>query len=410
METTIVAFGSSLHGKERLEEKQRVILQRLNAGKHHFSVVPPAKHEAPYHIILVLTGGVENTVIQYLKGQTLPIIFLSDDKDNSLAATLELTAKLQAEEIQTEVILIDKDDALQKLERTLKILQTIQRLKNSKIGILGRPSDWLVASHINDIEVERRFGTRVIRIPLKEVITRATKVSRREAERIAETFVKGASRVVEPSKETITNAARIYISLKNMCEEYELNAFTIRCFDLLSALQTTGCMALSLLNSEGIIAGCEGDAQSLFSMYISHLATGSIPFMANISDIDTYRNSVTLAHCTVAIKMTSSYTLRSHFESGIGVGIQGDLPEGDATLLRLGKSSLESYMLFTGTATHPTEHSEELCRTQVVVNTDTSPEVLLKRPLGNHIVFLSGRHTITLEKLFEYLGMKRIND
>ena len=408
MDVQVVAFGSSLHSSERLTQKQSKILQRLNSGKHRFSIVPPKGHQAPYHIILILTGGVENSVIQYLKGQNLPVIFLSDSTDNSLAATLELTARLQTEDIQTEVILTDKEDALQRLERTLRILQTIQRLKGSKVGIIGRPSDWLVASHINDIEVERRLGTRVVRIPLEELINRTKLARKNEARRTAQEFTKSASRVVEPTDDALTTAAKVYISLRSMCEEYNLNAITLRCFDLLDELHTTGCMALSLLNNDGIIAGCEGDAQTLFSMYVSYLATDTLPFMANISDINTYTKSITLTHCTVATKMTNSYVVRSHFESGIGVGIQGEIDEGDATLLRTGKSSLEEYILLTGTATHPTAHSEELCRTQIVVNADSNIEVLLKKPLGNHMVFLKGRHTITLEKLFEYLGMRRV--
>ncbi len=408
MDVQVVAFGSALHSSERLTQKQSKILQRLNSGKHRFSIVPPEGHQAPYHIILILTGGVENSVIQYLKGQSLPVIFLSDSTDNSLAATLELTARLQTEDIQTEVILIDKEDALQRLERILRILQTIQRLKGSKVGIIGRPSDWLVASHINDIEVEKRLGTRVVRIPLEELINRTKLASKNEARRIAQEFTKSASRVVEPTDDALTTAAKVYISLRSMCKEYNLNAITLRCFDLLDELHTTGCMALSLLNDDGIIAGCEGDAQTLFSMYVSYLATDTLPFMANISDINTYTKSITLAHCTVATKMTNSYVVRSHFESGIGVGIQGEIDEGDATLLRMGKSSLEEYILLTGTATHPTTHSEELCRTQIVVNADSNVEVLLKKPLGNHMVFLKGRHVITLEKLFEYLGMRRV--
>ena len=37
---------------------------------------------------------------------------------------------------------------------------------------------------------------------------------------------------------------------------------TVRCFDLLGRIGTTGCLALAILNAEGIPAACEGDREN----------------------------------------------------------------------------------------------------------------------------------------------------
>ena len=50
---------------------------------------------------------------------------------------------------------------------------------------------------------------------------------------------------------------------------------------MIEKLGTTGCLALALLNDEGIPAGCEGDLQSIFTLLIAKTLTGQAGFMAN---------------------------------------------------------------------------------------------------------------------------------
>lgn len=53
-------------------------------------------------------------------------------------------------------------------------------------------------------------------------------------------------------------------------------------------------------------------------------------FMANPSSIDKNENTVDFAHCTsIGIFCKKSYTLPSHYESGIGIGVAAILSEGE---------------------------------------------------------------------------------
>ena len=77
-------------------------------------------------------------------------------------------------------------------------------------------------------------------------------------------------------------------------------------------------MALSLLNDDGIIAGCEGDLQSIFTLLAVKALTGKDGFMANPSMINSRTNELILAHCTVGLKQTERYIIRNHFETEKG--------------------------------------------------------------------------------------------
>jgi L-fucose isomerase-like protein len=149
---------------------------------------------------------------------------------------------------------------------------------------------------------------------------------------------------------------------------------------------------LAELNDAGVVAGCEGDLVSTVGMlWLSRLLDTPV-WMANPAQIDQAAGTLRLAHCTVPRSMVNSYGLRSHFESGLAVGIQGKIPPGGVTLVRIGGVQLDRLWSVNGEATSaPPE--EDLCRTQLEVRAPSEALAeLLHAPLGNHILVVPGRH------------------
>ena len=113
---------------------------------------------------------------------------------------------------------------------------------------------------------------------------------------------------------------RLYRAIKRICKEEKLSAVTVSCFKLIERTGTTGCLALAMLNDEGIIAGCEGDLQSVFTLLVAKALTGKVGFMANPSMINARNNEIILAHCTIGMKQTERYIIRNHFETRTATG------------------------------------------------------------------------------------------
>lgn len=120
--------------------------------------------------------------------------------------------------------------------------------------------------------------------------------------------------------------------------------------------------------------------------------------MANPAHVDVSGALLRLAHCTVAPSLSTRYRLLSHFESGLGVGIQGDLAYDEVTLVRIGGADLRRLWLAEGRAV-PSRPRADLCRTQLEVRVDRgSVEDLLVDPLGNHVLAVAGRHADRLRR------------
>ena len=196
-------------------------------------------------------------------------------------------------------------------------------------------------------------------------------------------------------------AAKAYLAIKKICQEERLDAMTIRCFDIVKACGTTSCLALALLNDEGIVAGCEGDMQTIMSMFLAKRLCGEVAFMANPSQL-TDQSSM-LAHCTIPLTMCDETIVRSHFESGIGVAIQGLLPLTDYTLFKWGGTKLDRYFVVEAQAV-ATPYSNHFCRTQITLNVNLKP-YLLQHSIGNHHVIIRGRHADEIRKFMQAHGV-----
>lgn len=266
-----------------------------------------------------------------------------------------------------------------------------------RIGVLGEPSDWLVASGVDYRAARQRWGVEYVDVPLSRV---EQYFAEDDADVWAEAdaFLARAQGCVEPTRGDVAKAVRLYHALKRIAVELRLDALTVQCFSLIPSTGTTGCLALALLNDEGIVAGCEGDLQSIFTMLLARRATGVDGFMANPACIDSVKGTITLAHCTIGLRQTVGYTVRSHFESQSGVAIQGMLPTGPVTIVKCGGADLSRYKILTGELVDNLS-DERMCRTQLLVKLDADNPVsyFLEENIGNHHIVLQGNHRAALE-------------
>lgn len=354
--------------------------------------------------ILVATGGVEREVLRRLEGREKgrPALLLAHVRHNSLPAALEILGRVQQDGGSGRIYLLKegKSDDWAALEQTARCLEARRKLAAETIGCVGEASAWLVASSQNAEAVARRFGVRMEAIDLQE--WRAATAE--EAEKTDETGILEGAQERTVSVEEYRHAMAAYRGLRKVVERHGLAGVTVKCFDYLLAEKTTGCLALSQLADEGISAGCEGDVTAIVAMrWLWHL-TGQVAWMANPAEIDAESGRMHLAHCTVPRKMLEGYGLKTHFESGTGVALDGELKRGAVTLVRLGGREMDRCWVAEGELTDTT-HQEHLCRTQAWIQLQPkAAKELLARPLGNHLVMVEGRWGAAVREGFGLLA------
>ena len=445
MRPRLHTLTSSLHGEMAPDPRQEPFIREIEAAigmefdcrGDDFTDFRPG----PDELIYVRTGGTEGLFLDRVgkklkAGQQMdreekrqPMIrLLASGQSNSLAASMEILSWLQREGFAGEILhgspeaiaarilrqadsyvistkrsarrdpstslgMTEREALDDRGENTLEDRMTEPLtpgtfgpvLAGKRFGVIGRPSDWLISSEVDYAAAKETLGAELIDIPIEELIDEV----RNPGQAVPATSLKplNTPRYGRPIGEADWNGAQdIYQALQRLVCRYRLDGLTLRCFDLLTALHNTGCLALAILNSEGITATCEGDIPAMLSMAVARELTGSASFQVNLSRIEGDR--LLFAHCTVPLSIVRNYCYDTHFESGIGVAIHGELPEGPVTLFKLAPDLKHLFRQPAQLVTNP--YGDNLCRTQVVVEAPGAAEYFLKKPLGNHHIIVPG--------------------
>ena len=355
-----------------------MILHILSSEMHKETLTVPFELPQCFleqnQVVAVLTGGTESKFVQLVDEGLIdlkrPVYLMVSGHSNSLAASLEILSYIRQHQGVGKVMMSPQDTELCTKDNVQctkvpseGLLYSAQALR---LGVVGQPSDWLISSGVNYADVAKRMHIEIVDIPIEEVSSLGE---------------------VDPG---MKGAEAIYARLKEIVQQYNLQGVTLRCFDLLTTCKNTGCIALSKLNDEGIPAACEGDIPTLLTMMIVKRITGELCFQVNPARIQA-NGEMLFAHCTLPLGMTEKHEYTTHFESGIGVAIHGDLPTGDYTLVKM--SGDMQRLLAVDVALERCQFESNLCRTQVWIQ--TTPEVaqyFLTNPIHNHHVLIRGHH------------------
>lgn len=345
-------------------------------------------------LILVQSGGSEG----YFKKDIYPkfngpYYLLTYGSCNSLAASLEILSFLKQHNKKGEVLHGDNDYIVERI----KSLSDIKTSDNIRLGVFGTPSDWLISSDVDYKKCEEIFNISLIDVDQDEIV--------KEIESFDIDQIK-VNEEFDYDKLELKKALRIYQALKNIVVRYNLQGFTLRCFDIIAKVHTSACLALAMLNKEGIIAGCEGDIPAMILAYLIKKALNVNSFQANPQWINPKDNTIEFAHCTLPLDMCETYNFDTHFESGIGVGIHGILKEGPITIFKI-SADLNEFYCETGMLTN-NDYRKDRCRTQIKIKLDAPVLYFLNSSLGNHHQIIYGNHQDELINFMINMGLRNI--
>lgn len=374
MKTAIYTLTSELHDERAVEAVTREFLGSLGIDFIFLGNDYADYGNHPLSLIYVRTGGTEGIFLRLLpmlmEKSRQPFYLLTSGKSNSLAASMEILSYLRQKGIRGEILHGSNAYINQRIQVLARVEKARRQLNGCRLGVIGKPSDWLISSGADYGIVRARLGIELVDIPMQELLD-------------------------------AVDGSTIYEGLKKMISSHQLNGFTLRCFDLLTALKNTGCLALAQLNGEGYVAGCEGDVPAMLSMMIARSLTGVSGFQANPARINPDTGEMLFAHCTIPLDMVESYELDTHFESGIGVGVRGYMKEGPVTLFKL-SGDLGRHFVAEGTLMRNTAEPD-LCRTQQVIQLSDPSQAsyFLTNPIGNHHIVIPGHVGSLLEELLK---------
>lgn len=343
-------------------------------------------------LFLVGSGGSEQEFKAIYPKLTGPFILLTTRSHNSLAASMEILSYLNEQGQRGEIIHGNAQEIAQRLAIVLRVATTRQKLKGMRLGVTGE-SDWLISEPVDADRLRERSGMELVHITMDEIAEEIRKKSYVDNKWTLELKSKGYR------GDEMEKALEVYGACRRIVDKYRLDGFTLRCFDLLEPFCITGCLALAILNAQGIWAACEGDSRSLVAMTVIGELTGQPVFMVNPSRLYPSDKEIVFAHCILPLNMSEDYRLTTHFESGLGISVQADFEPGACTVFKC-KDDFKTYYAADAKLLE-SMHEGNLCRTQMRLEIPSGLDYFTQRPIANHHMIVLGHHQDLVDEFFK---------
>ena len=330
-------------------------------------------------VLVFLTGGTELQALEIIKNSKEDFFLLIGmEEQNGYASATETKAYLQENGILNWLSTYGLANKKSFLTLFGRAIYAKKQLVGKRLGILGEPSSWLIASNSDKKQLAERTGIELFPIKWNEVEDYTKS-------KISKSFSKVFDSKFDDAE--IEKASKVHTMLKNCIKENSLDAITVECFPMVVKNSVTSCLSLGLLNSLGKTSGCEGDTTSAAGMMIVKELTNKNCWMANLTNLESER--AFFSHCSVPLNLVGAYSIKTHFETDKGTAIAGNIKARAITIFRLNKN-LNKAFIAKGSITKNLSNFNN-CRTQIEVKMPAKNIRTLKRnPLGNHHLIIPG--------------------
>ena len=150
MRISLYTLTSSLHDRSAVDSVSREFLSSIEAVLGYgfdFRGDDFASYgKSDLDVIFIRTGGSEGLFREVFPTLSGNILLLTSGKSNSLAASLEILSFLNQNGRRGEVLHGSAQYIAGRLDTLAKVSRARRSLDGQKLGIIGKPSDWLIAS------------------------------------------------------------------------------------------------------------------------------------------------------------------------------------------------------------------------------------------------------------------------
>ncbi len=405
MSGVAIPLASPVHKREYYLESLSALAPELE--KRGFSVCEvvdslsaareaATKYKHDIVLLVFLTGGTSRLARAIVSEHSLHgVLGLCQGLHNSLPSAISAASRSKL--LGKEIVLYYCDDFTKpdtcELDRLGRVARAVNSLYRSRVVVVSE----------GEVSEAKSFAKAFS----AEAVTADYETLGRYMEKAPPSYSREAIERLESAlalkgidREKLERALKIYSGLRVLVEEGNFDALAIDCFPYLVKTGVTPCLALALLNSEGIVAACEADLTSTALLMLARALTGRSGWMANPSALGD--RQLVLAHCTIALDLVEEGQVVSHFESGLPYSVAATLSKGPYTL-----ASIDYAFRKLAIATVRLEESGMLspkrCRTQTVLKMNTSAKVLLDAAPANHHVLMKGdvhRELVEVARIF----------
>ncbi len=219
---------------------------------------------------------------------------------------------------------------------------TRNRLRRSRIGLVGQAPTGFYGCQFDELELAQVIGTSVTQIDLATVFAAAQEAEPAVVEAAIASTAKRSPSLHALDTGAIQRFGAAYAVLRDALRSYQLDGLAVRCWpEFPQNFGLMPCATLGRLADDGFVCACEADMHGAVTLLLLQWLSGAAPLLADLVAMDAETNTVSLWHCGNApaclARDGEEPVLTVHCNRKIGVAGNFAIRPGMATLARLGK-------------------------------------------------------------------------
>ncbi|MCL5069431.1 MAG: hypothetical protein M1308_00800 [Actinobacteria bacterium] len=181
---------------------------------------------------------------------------------------------------------------------TIKALSALKTIRNARVAQIGKLADGHINHMANPRQIYQYLGVDVTRdYEVEDVIALGDKMPASEVDKVFKAVTQ-ACKISRVSEQKVRDSVKMYLAIKKVCKDNNYSAVAYSCWPKLMPLKgMVGCLTNSLLNSDGIAAGCEADVMGTISMLVLQKITKEPVALMDLAKFDEKDESLLLWHC-----------------------------------------------------------------------------------------------------------------
>ncbi|MBE3130193.1 MAG: hypothetical protein IMZ54_05685 [Acidobacteria bacterium] len=302
----------------------------------------------------------------------------------------------------------------ERVEAMLRVAAALNRLRDSRLGLIGYPALGMYTATLDHITARKVFGPEIVHIDQYQVVHRMERIPKEALDGAVENL-KAIARIGEEiSAADLELSSRMFLALKGIVQENELDAVTVKCqYELSQIFGFTPCVPLSLLG-ETMPVSCEGDLLTTLTEMLLFLLSGERVSYADIHEI--LEDRILVGACGFSPFSLSEKEARCistwGWEAFSGLLNSSSLREGRVTIARISRDgSGFKVHVASGKSVGRSDWNEVGCPrypgTDIVL--DGSTEAFGRELVSNHYALVFADVVKDVELSAKWLGIRFIS-
>lgn len=260
------------------------------------------KMEADCILILLGTWVFTPTVVDTLRAVDLPFGIWAEDNPASFSLTAGGIVHGSLDELGLRHRFFygspGSQEVIEEISSYIRAAAAENDLRGKRLCVIGGRVMGMYTTMGDLVQLKDTFGVEVEHIDAVRLYLEAERIPVEEVDKtwqwVSSTF---GSVDKNLDKGVLQRSIRLYLALKKVLDEEQYSIVAVKCQDEMINRYASSCLAVSLLNDNGLTVSCESDINAAITMSVLSSVSGGVSLFGDINHVDLDRRILRVVNC-----------------------------------------------------------------------------------------------------------------